>query len=360
MSLRHLPRPAGARTARREEASGGSSSAARSVRRLALSALLLGTLAASADEGGQIVLYSGAINDGSYNESASRGVLRFEAEAGVSVRSRVLEIGDDAGPVVERLAAAGIRHVVALGGWWARDPLVALATRHPETRFTIVDAEDPGGLPPNVAALAFREEEVAAMAGIVAARRSATGRVGFVGGMPIDAVVRFCTGFFSGARHERPDVAFEAVYVHHDPRGFRDRDRAFQLASGLFDRGADVVFGAAGISTRGVLRAANEKGRWAIGVDENQNDLYPGHVLTSALKRLDLAVYAALKEHREGKWRSGFRRIGTAEGMVGLAVDGRNADLVGAPEALAAEVRRAFEADPDFAAAAVAVTACGG
>jgi basic membrane protein A len=135
------------------------------------------------------------------------------------------------------------------------------------------------------------------------------------------------------------------------PAAWNDPTRGGELARSQFDRGADVIYAAAGATGLGVLQAAKDLGRLAIGVDSNQNHIHPGSILTSMIKRVDLAVYEAFKTARDGTWKAGVRNLGLAEGGVGYAIDQHNRSLV-TPEM----ERRLEQARADIVAGKIKVT----
>jgi basic membrane protein A and related proteins len=163
---------------------------------------------------------------------------------------------------------------------------------------------------------------------MAAAMASKTGKVGFVGGMDIPLIRKFALGYDEGAKYVNPKIEIFQNMTGTTPVAWSDPTRGGELARGQFDRGADVVYAAAGATGLGVLQAAKDKGRLAIGVDSNQNHLHPGTILTSMVKRVDLAVYEAFKTAKDGTWKPGLRNLGVAEGGVGWALDQHNRSLI--------------------------------
>ena len=177
----------------------------------------------------------------------------------------------------------------------------------------------------------FKEHEGSFLVGMAAAMSSRTGRIGFVGGMDVPLIRRFAVGYEEGAKHVNPDILVYRDMTGTTPAAWRNPAKGGELARGQFRRGADVVYAAAGATGLGVYQAAREAGKLAIGVDSNQNYLHPGTMLTSMIKRVDLAVYEAFKSARDGSWKGGVRILGLAEGGVGWALDEHNRSLVPAP-----------------------------
>ena len=163
-----------------------------------------------------------------------------------------------------------------------------VAKEFPATKFAIIDAVVDL---PNVQSIVFKEHEGSFLVGMAAAMASKTGKVGFVGGMDIPLIRKFALGYEEGAKYVNPKIEIFQNMTGTTPAAWNDPTRGGELARSQFDRGADVVYAAAGATGLGVLQAAKDRGRLAIGVDSNQNYLYPGTMLTSMVKRVDLAVY---------------------------------------------------------------------
>jgi basic membrane protein A len=165
---------------------------------------------------------------------------------------------------------------------------------------------------------------------MAAALASKTGKVGFVGGMDIPLIRKFYKGYEEGVKHANPNAEVFMNMTGTTPSAFADPTRGAELARGQFDRGADVVYAAAGATGLGVYQAAKDANKLAIGVDSNQNHLHPGTMLTSMIKRVDVAVYNAMMEARQGTWKAGVSVLGLKEEGVGWAVDQNNRALVSA------------------------------
>jgi hypothetical protein len=181
---------------------------------------------------------------------------------------------------------------------------------------------------PNVQSILFKDHEGAFLVGMIAGKISHTNLVGFVGGMDIPLIRNFALGFTQGVKYAAPDLAVDVQMVGPTAEAWSNPEKAKALAQMQYREGADIVFAAAGGSSLGVLQAANEMGKLAIGVDSNQNGLFPGHVLTSLVKRVDVAVYDTLKNSREGTWSAGIKYLGIKEGALDYAVDQNNSGLI--------------------------------
>jgi basic membrane protein A len=181
---------------------------------------------------------------------------------------------------------------------------------------------------PNVQSVTFREEQSSFLVGMAAAMASKTGKVGFVGGMDIPLIRKFALGYVEGAKYVNGKIEVFQNMTGTTPAAWSDPTKGAELARAQFGRGADVVYHAAGATGTGVLQAAKDEGKLGIGCDSNQDYLHPGSVLTSALKRVDTAVYQAFADARKGTWRAGPVVLGLAEDGVGYSIDEFNRKLI--------------------------------
>jgi basic membrane lipoprotein Med (substrate-binding protein (PBP1-ABC) superfamily)/DNA-binding SARP family transcriptional activator len=242
---------------------------------------------------------------------------------------------------LRRLAEEGVPLIVV--GWTpAAEEVDAVAEDYPETRFITFDY--PSGERPNVSYLTFKEAEGSFLVGAAAALKSKTGVIGFIGGVDGEFIWRFQAGYESGARAVDPDIEVRSVYLTEPPDfGFDSPTLGAQAADRLYDKGADVIYHAAGFSGIGLFEVARDRSReegkqlWAIGVDVDQyralpvlEDLYgePGlgatqpYVLTSMVKRVDRALNAALQDSAKGVFTGGEREFDLASGGVDIAYSG--------------------------------------
>ncbi|MBP2232013.1 basic membrane protein A [Azospirillum agricola] len=277
--------------------------------------------------------------DKSFNEGAHLGAERFKAATGIPYLEYAPASPAQFNQAVASLLRRKATDVAAIGFYYAT-ALTALAPSHPQVRFTLVDGVAEG---PNIRCVTFKEQEGAFLVGVLAALASKTGTVGFIGALDIPLLRKFAAGFEQGARHARGDVKVLVNFVGTTPAAFNDPTNGAEVARAQFQRDADVVFAGAGVSNFGIFAAARDGGRLAIGVDGNQNHLYPGTILTSMLKRVDLAVEASFQAGRQGVWSAGGRALGLADGAVDYAVDVNNRELLTpAMLAQAEEARRAI------------------
>ncbi|WP_434624811.1 BMP family lipoprotein [Azospirillum sp. B2RO_4] len=283
-----------------------------------------------------LVYAAGQKFDKSFNEGAFAGAERFRSATDIPVLEYLPSTPAQFDQAAASLLRRGVTDLVAIGFYYAT-PLARLAPAHPAVRFTLIDAVADG---PNIRSVLFKEQEGSFLVGVLAALASKSGTVGFIGALDIPLIRKFIAGFEQGARHARGDVRVLVNFVGTTPAAFNDPAGGAEVARSQFQRGADVVFAGAGVSNFGIFAAASEGKRFAIGVDSNQNYLYPGTILTSMLKRVDLAVASSLEAARQGTWSAGTVALGLAEGAVDYAVDENNRDLITPAMVEAAEAAR--------------------
>ena len=297
-----------------------------------------GPWAAAQDFVPAVVFDMGGKFDKSFNEAAYNGAERYKKETGIAYRD--FEVTNEAQreQALRNTARRGATIVIAMGFAQAT-PLGVVAKEFPNVKFTIIDAKVDL---PNVQSVLFKEEEGSYLVGMLAAMTSKTGKVGFVGGMDIPLIRAFACGYKQGAKAFNAKIDVYENMTGTTPAAWNDPTKGGELARSQCDRGADVVYAAAGATGLGVLQAAKDLGKLSIGVDSNQNHLHPGSVLTSMTKRVDVAIYDAFKTAKAGTWKAGVRVLGLKEDGVGWALDANNRKLVSA--ATEAKVKAA-EAD---------------
>ena len=271
-----------------------------------------------------VVYDLGGKNDKSFNESAYTGAERFKKDTGTEYKD--FEIQNDAQreQAMRRFAKDGHNPIVVIGFSQAA-ALEKVSKEFPDTKFAIVDmvVEQP-----NVRSILFSEHEGSYLVGVMAAKASKTGKVGFVGGMDIPLIRKFACGYVQGVKSVNPDAEVFQNMTGTTGAAWNDPVKGAELAKSQIDRGADVIYHAAGGTGIGVLQAAADAGALGIGVDSNQNGMHPGKVLTSMLKRVDNAVYDAFMDVKDDKWSAGFDVKGLKEDGVGYAMDDNNKPLV--------------------------------
>jgi len=220
---------------------------------------------------------------------------------------------------MRRMADRGANPVIGIG-FSQGSSIEKVAKEFPKLQFAIIDSVV---TLPNVESVVFKEHEGSFLVGMMAALASKTGKVGFVGGMDIPLIRKFQCGYEQGAKYANPKVEVTSNMTGTTPSAWSDPSRGGELAKAQFAKGVDVVFAAAGGTGVGVYQAAKDSGKLAIGVDSNQNHLQPGTMLTSMLKRVDVAVYNIAKRSQPG-----VTSLGLKEGGVDYAMDQHNAKLV--------------------------------
>ncbi len=273
--------------------------------------------------------------DKSFNEAAHNGATRWANETGGTYREIELQSEAQREQALRRFAESGANPIITMGFAMA-NPLSTVAADYPETKFVAVDVSWLDV--PNIRQIAFAEHEGSYLVGMMAAMASKSGTIGFVGGMDIPLIRHFGCGYAQGAKSVNPDINIVANMTGTTPAAWNDPVKGSELTKAQISQGADVVFAAAGGTGVGVLQTAADEGILSIGVDSNQNHLHPGKVLTSMLKRVDVAVYDALKAGENIE--TGVFNMGLAEDGVGVAIDDNNRELVSAQMADAVEEAR--------------------
>ena len=201
------------------------------------------------------------------------------------------------------------------------EPLSRVAADFPDVKFAIVDvALDL----PNVAGLNYKANEGSFLVGAIAGLKSATGKIGYIGGVDVPLLREFEAGYVAGVHAVNPDAVVSIDYISKDIGGFNQPDKAKEIALTQYASGVDVIYTAAGGSGLGVLHAAQEQGKYVIWVDSNGNHLAPGTVLTSMVKQIENSVYGVISETMDGTFMGGIRYLGLAEGGVDYALDEHN------------------------------------
>jgi basic membrane protein A and related proteins len=279
------------------------------------------TATTAADESLRVGLVTdlGQLDDDGFNELAYRGLQRAEKELGI--RGRVIESASAADyiPNMTSLARQGYDLVIGVG-FAQGDAVGKVAQRFPDTSFAIIDVDHAfvPGTPSNVQGLLFREEEAGYLAGYLAGlvekRRAGPDVISAVGGMKEPPVDRFIAGYFAGAEKAAPGIRL----LHDYSQDWDDQAKCKELALNQIARGSNVVFQVAGGCGLGALNAAAERDVWGVGVDADQSFL-GSHVLTSALKGVDSAVYLTIQWVQDGTWQGGGNAtFGLKEDGVGL------------------------------------------
>lgn len=281
---------------------------------------VLASAAATLAHADPAVIYDmGGKFDKSFNEAAFNGAERWKKETGKAYLDFEIANPTQRDQATKRMVDRGATPIVGVG-FSQGSSIEKAAKENPKLQFAIIDFVVDQ---PNVQSIVFKEQEGSFLVGMMAALASKTGKVGFIGGMDIPLIRKFQCGYEQGAKYANPKAEVFSNMTGTTPAAWNDPTRGGELAKAQFAKGADVIFAAAGGTGMGVYQAAKDNGKLAIGVDSNQNHLQPGTMLTSMVKRVDVAVYNAFKGTKPG-----ISSLGLKEGGVDYALDQHNAKLV--------------------------------
>ena len=286
----------------------------------AAAVLALSAVAALAEPA--IIYDIGGKYDKSFNEAAFHGAAKWAKETSKKYREVQIQTQAQRSQALRQLAQMGANPIVMTGFAFA-DTLDKVAPDYPKTKFVIVDSVVKE---PNVESIVFHEEQGSYLVGMLAAMASKTGTVGFIGGMDIPLIRKFECGYAQGVKAVAPKDKIIGNMTGTTPSAWNDPVKGSELAKAQMSQGADVVFAAAGGTGIGVLQSMADAGKLGIGVDSNQDYLHPGHVLTSMVKRVDVAVYNAFKEGDNVK--PGVKVMGLANNGVDYSYDKYNEKLI--------------------------------
>ncbi len=294
-------------------------------------AVLLWLLAAAGAVPGRAADFSPAIIydfggkfDRSFNQSAAEGAARFSKATGIAVREFEIQNASQREQVMRQFARRGASVIVAVGFTQA-SAVETVAKEFPDIKFAVIDGVVDL---PNVESINFREQEASFLCGMAAAMATKTGKVGFVGGMDIPLIRKFALGYRAGVAYVNPKAEVFENMTGSTPAAWTNPSAGAELAKSQFGQGVDVIFHAAGATGIGVMQAAADAGLLSIGCDSNQDYLHPGSVLTSALKRVDIAVWTVFTDAKDGKWKAGPKVLGLEQDGVGYSLDEYNRKLI--------------------------------
>jgi basic membrane protein A len=283
-----------------------------------------GTTPASSDVTAGVAFDTGGRGDGTFHDSAARGLDQAVSELGVKKIELEATKDEDRKTNLELLATQNANPIIGVGFLFT-DPMTEVAAAHPDTTFGIVDSVVDL---PNVRSLVFAEEQGSFLVGAAAALKSESGHIGFIGGQEIDLIKKFEAGYIAGAKAVNPDIVVDSKYLGPagDNSACGNVAGAKEIAKGWYDAGADVIYTAAGGSGAGTIQAAVEADKWAIGVDSDQYLTASAdeqkHILTSMLKRVDVAVFQTIKAVADGDTKGGVIVFDLKVDGVGYATSG--------------------------------------
>ncbi len=282
-----------------------------------------------------LVFDVGGRGDLSFNDMAYEGLNRAAEEFGDRIEVKYLEPtggGENREELLRMLAEEGYDLIFGVGFLFT-EHIQKVAAEFPDTHFALIDGyiadltEDS-----NVVCLLFKEHEGSFLVGAAAALATETNKIGFVGGMQIPLIERFEAGYHAGAKYINPDIEVLVDYIGTTSEAFKDPFKGKELAMAQYDAGADIVYHASGASGTGVFEAAVAKDKLAIGVDADQSltasEEQRPHILTSMLKRVDVAVYNIIAAEVKGEYKGGYHIFGLADDGVGYAVNEYNEAMI--------------------------------
>ena len=278
-----------------------------------------------------IAFDTGGRGDGTFNDSAATGGERAASELGVEIKELEAAVDEDRKANLELLAGGGAQVIVGVGFMFT-DPMTEVAAANPDIHFGIVDSVVEA---PNVSSLLFAANEGSFLVGAAAALKSTTGEIGFIGGQEIDLIKAFEAGYTAGAKYVNPDIVVNVKYLGPagDNSAWGNVAGAKEIAAGWYADGTDIIYTAAGGSGAGTIEAAIEAGKWAIGVDSDQyltsgDEAAQAVILTSMLKRVDVAVFETIKASTNGDKSGGNKTFNLANDGVGYSTSGGYLDDV--------------------------------
>jgi basic membrane protein A len=272
-----------------------------------------------------LVFDVGGLGDKSFNDSAYEGLIRARDSLEVGIEYLEPAEGTDREAALRQMAAGKQALIFGIGALFT-DDINAVATEFDDKYFACVDYAWQEGteVPPNVLGLKFREQEGCFLVGAVAGLVTETNVVGFVGGMDNVLIHKFEAGYRAGVKAVNPDCEVMIAYAGVTANAYKDPAKGKELGLAQYDAGADIIFHASGSTGLGVFEAARERDRLAIGVDADQQDEAPGHILTSMIKRVDVAVFETARAVAEGRFEGGIHEVGLAEGALDYVYDENN------------------------------------
>jgi basic membrane protein A len=289
-----------------------------------------GTSAAKGKLEAGLVFDIGGRGDKSFNDQAYAGLEKAGKEFCKNVEYLEPAEAADRESALRQMAAKKKDIIIGVGFIFSED-VNRVAKDFPETKFACVDYVPPANeadIPANVVGLKFKEEEGAFLVGAVAALVTKTNKIGFVGGMQSPLIRKFEAGYKAGAQFANPKCEVIANYAGMTPEAFKNPAKGKELALSMYDKGADIVFHASGSTGLGVFEAARDKKKLAIGVDADQYDEAPGYILTSLIKKVDVAVYEEVKAVNEAKFKNGIRVFDLASGGIDYVYNDKNKNLI--------------------------------
>lgn len=277
-----------------------------------------------------LVFDVGGRGDKSFNDAAYNGLVRAKKDFGIDFE--VIDPGDgaDRESALRKLASKNDISLIFGVGFIFTEDITKIATDFPNKKFGCIDysINPDTKIPDNLSALEFKEEEGSFLVGAIAALKSKTNTIGFIGGMESSLIRKFEKGYTQGAKFVKPDINVIVTYISVTGEGFKNPGKAEEIAISQYSKGADIIYHASGLSGIGLFKAAKENKKLAIGVDLNQFEEAPGFILTSMVKIVDEVIYQTIADFKNGTFKSGIKSLGLKEKGVGYVYDQNNKDLI--------------------------------
>ena len=271
-----------------------------------------------------LIYDTGGRGDLSFCDASYAGAKKAAEQWEIELKEITPGQSTDIERVLRQLARLKYDLIIGVG-FLFQDPMTRVAPDFPKVNFAIVDVE---AKVPNIVSLLFKAHEGTYLVGAIAAMKTKTNKIGFVGGMNVPLLHSFEAGYRAGAHTIKPELEVMVDYAGVTPQAFSDPARGKELAIAQFNKGADVILAAAGATSLGILEAAKEYNKFIIWVDANGNHLAPGLVLTSMIKGVELSIFQTIQSVVEGNFAGGTKIYGLKEGGIQYIVDENNRNLL--------------------------------
>lgn len=276
-----------------------------------------------------LVFDIGGRGDKSFNDAAYEGLVKSKEKLGIDFEIIDPGEGADRESALRKLAVKKDIDVIFGVGFIFTEDITTIAKDFPDKKFVCIDysISDPELIPPNLLAVEFHEDEGSFLVGAIAGLKTESNKVGFIGGMESDLIRKFERGYTLGVKYVNPDAEVMSGYVSVTAEGFKNPMKAQEIASSQYNRGADIIYHASGLSGIGLFEAAKDFRKFAIGVDLDQYEEAPGFILTSMVKKVDEAVYITIKNYVEGNFVGGVVTYGLKDEGIDYVYNENNKDF---------------------------------
>ena len=265
------------------------------------------------------------IFDGAWAETIYNGLKKFEERTGIKTKIAVEPDADKSIKLINELIKDGYNPIILSHAAYKKSSIKSLLHDNPSVRFIVFNGFSDM---PNAYYVTFANQEGSFLAGYLAAKKSKTKKIGFLGGADIPVIRNFLCGYIKGAKYADKNILIDYKYLGKSFADWEVSHEEYKIVTKQIKDGADVIFAPAGGNTRGALKAAHDNHVYGIGVDTNQNSLFPGSVLTSLMVRVDNAIFRALMATKNNIWGDELRATGLQEKGLELAFDKYNKDLI--------------------------------